>query len=193
MSDKKERVAITPVAPAVDELSTALRRRTLEKTDVRKDSRFIQVAKTLELNVTSGMCKPYSGEDYELEPGEAWCDEPCVGNNHCPKVEITAPGPGGSLEPTKPPIGIPPLPPPVWPTDPNWCNVLGILCDSPPTPPPPPTPEECRKVYDDGVSECNRIYEGSSGGALPGTGSDMPGRWRRCVREYMNARGCFNF
>lgn len=58
-----------------------------------------------------------------------------------------------------------------------------ILLDSPPT----PTPEECLKMYEDGVDHGNGLLEYDRN-SLPGAGTDWPGRWRRCVREFMEPK-----
>lgn len=55
-----------------------------------------------------------------------------------------------------------------------------------------PAEAACRKVLEGCREKCTDIYVDGPG-SLPGTGSDMFGRLRRCIRECMEAQGCFNF
>ena len=198
VSTSKEPISLSkPAAKAATELGQALRQRDIPQTPAGSElSKFEKVAKELEVKVTGGICYPYTGDGYELPVGETWCDEPCVGNNYCPIIEIIAPGPQDPHTPSlpsNPPIGLPGLPTPVWPSDPTWCNVLGVFCDNPAPPPPPPTPEECRRIYEEGRDHCLGVMNGTIPGGLPGSGSDTLGRYRRCVREFTEGRGCFDY
>ena len=52
--------------------------------------------------------------------------------------------------------------------------------------------ERCKNVLKECREICTDIYVENPNG-LPGTGSDMPGRIRRCIRECMEGQGCNNF
>lgn len=50
----------------------------------------------------------------------------------------------------------------------------------------------CKQVVKTCREKCVDTYVDDPG-SLPGTGSDMPGRIRRCIRECAESQGCHNF
>jgi hypothetical protein len=52
--------------------------------------------------------------------------------------------------------------------------------------------KRCQKVLESCRNECISTYANNPDW-LPGTGSDMKGRIRRCIRECMEANGCYNY
>jgi hypothetical protein len=58
--------------------------------------------------------------------------------------------------------------------------------------PPKDDPDRCKKIINMCREKCLDIYE-ERPDDLPGEGSDMPGRQRRCIRECAESYGCYNF
>lgn len=99
-----------------------------------------------------------------------------------------------------PPIRIPPIggptpgrpgmseiprePAPFWP---KWLRDLANqIC------PPDDDKQRCREVLKTCRDECSDKFVDDPN-SLPGTGTDLPGRLRRCIRECMERSGCYDF
>lgn len=57
---------------------------------------------------------------------------------------------------------------------------------------PPPPPPDCKKALKTCRQDCKYIYINNPNN-LPGSGSDIAGRMRRCIRECMRSHGCGNY
>lgn len=106
-------------------------------------------------------------------------------------------GDGKGIDPTtgKPPYTVPVVgtPPPKLPTDPNWCNMLGLFCSSPDSPSSPSPTGPSKETCDQMIAQCRKegsnIYS-TNKEALPGTGTDYSGRLSRYIRECAARYGC---
>lgn len=81
-------------------------------------------------------------------------------------------------------------PAPRWPVDLTWCSLVGLFCSS--TPPDEPDKAYCDQQRRNAYNHCTSIFE-IDPNKLPGSGSDMPSRYRVCVREYLDGTGCHNY
>jgi hypothetical protein len=120
-----------------------------------------------------------------------------------PTDKIDAKGLQAASPPIPKRIGPVPIPPIYWPGSPenkSWVDqairghqglidqILKLCRKAKPS----DDPERCKGVLNQCRQQCTDIFVDSPD-SLPGTGSNMAGRLRRCIRECMQANDCGDF
>lgn len=85
-------------------------------------------------------------------------------------------------------------PAPVWPTDPSWCSLVGLYCSAPAAASGDDVEHAAYCVAQElaAYNYCMNIYV-TDPNHLPGSGYDMIGRFRMCVRAWLDSAGCYNY
>lgn len=104
------------------------------------------------------------------------------------------PYPGVDQNPGPPQQVIVTAPLPVWPADPTWCSLVGLYCNAPIAADDDTVGHASYCIAQELLAHdyCVNIFAVDPN-QLPGSGSDYPGRYRMCVRNFLDSRGCYNY
>ena len=80
-------------------------------------------------------------------------------------------------------------PPPRWPSVITWCSMVGLFCPKDPFAASKPSKAECDAARARCYTRCTDIYVANPEN-LPGSGTDYPSRYRKCMRECLAESGC---